>query len=271
MQLVPLSQGFGAEIVGFDLAHGRDPGEVERLREAYDTHHLLIFRGSGPLAPERQAEIAGWFGPVGANRGPDGNPWTLLDNTNLSGSAVLPFHSDVTFLPRTLEGISLHPVALPSGGTTTSFISAALAWDALPAELKSLLQGRKVRHYYDSAGEMGLDWPVLEQWHPARMEHPRTGRPLLFVTQNHTDRIEGLDEDDSAEVIAALFGILYAPERRYDHRWRAGDLLVWDNLAIQHARPAPATPEQGSRIMRRVALGTINVGEELERARRAAA
>ena len=87
------------------------------------------------------------------------------------------------------------------------------------------------------------------------LPHPRSGRPLLFVTENHVTEIEGLDEAESAPLLARIFACLYAPERQYEHIWRPGDLLVWNNLAIQHARTRVAAPSAGRRVMQRVALG----------------
>jgi alpha-ketoglutarate-dependent taurine dioxygenase len=68
------------------------------------------------------------------------------------------------------------------------------------------------------------------------LEHPKTQRPLLFVTAHHVDRISDVSEARSAELLQLLFAELYAPHRRYEHVWRLGDLVIWDNLAIQHAR-----------------------------------
>src|SRR5579871_3962454 len=117
MQITPLPQGFGAEVSDFDLHHDRAPEDIAQLQQAYRDHALLVFHGPGQLAPERQVEIVGWFGPLGPNSD-EGVPWTVLDNDAAAGSAVLPFHSDITFVEFPLEGISLHPLALPAGSTS---------------------------------------------------------------------------------------------------------------------------------------------------------
>ena len=171
--------------------------------------------------------------------------WTVLDNAEPAGSYILPFHSDITFCEHPLAGISLYPQELPASGTSTTFISNAVAWRALPDALREDLQDRKARHYYESEGNIDLGFPVFEYWHPVRMAHPETGEPLLFVTEHHVDRIEGLSEERCAEVMPQLFEALYAPERRYEHVWREGDLLIWSNLAIQHARTQVAEAVAG--------------------------
>jgi taurine dioxygenase len=267
MRITPLPQGFGAQVTGFDLGRGGSPDEIARLQQAYLGHHLLVFRGDGAITPERQIEITGWFGPILAE---DGVAWTVLDNAEPAGSYVLPFHSDITFLEHPLAGISLYPQALPAGGTSTTYISNAAAWRALPEALRAELRGRKARHYYESEGNIDLGFPVFEYWHPLCLPHPDTGEPMLFATEHHVDRIEGLSEQRCAQVLPELFAVLYAAERRYEHVWREGDLLIWNNLAIQHARTRVAELSQGSRVMRRVQLGKIGFMAQVERLRREA-
>jgi taurine dioxygenase len=263
MRIEPLAVGFGASVHDFDLHEGRMPDDIIRLQEAYDVHHLLLFRGNGTLVPQRQVEIAGWFGPVGANRDAHGNPWTVLDNEEPTGALPLPFHADISFMAHPIEGLSLHPLALPEGPTVTSFVSNALAWEALPAAAQARLDGRSAAHRYEAPPEMKLPWPVLSHHHPACLRHPRTGRRLLFVSENHVSAIDGLDDAEGEALLTQCFEALYAPERRYDHIWKLGDLLVWNNLALQHGRPEAAPPTQGARILQRVAIGTHNFPDQL--------
>lgn len=267
MRITPLPQGFGVEVTEFDLQNGGTPEEIARLRQAYRDHHLIVFRGDGPITPERQVEVTGWLGPIIVE---NVGAWTVLDNADAAGRWVLPFHSDITFCEKPLEGISLYPQELPENETSTTYISNAVGWRSLPAELQDELKDRKARHYFESSEDIDLGRPVFEYWHPVRMPHPETGEPLLFVTEHHVDRIEGLSEERFAEVMPQLFAALYAEERRYEHVWREGDLLIWNNLAIQHARTKVAELSQGKRVMRRVQLGQIGFTAQVEALRREA-
>ena len=271
MDIKPLSQGFGAEVTGFDIHHGGALADVAALRAAYLQWNLLIFRGCELLAPERQVEITGWFGTIGANSDEQGRPWTVLHNDNAIGSAVLPFHCDISYMQYPLEGISLHPLALPGIETSTTFVSNAVAWDALPREVQNELRGLRGRHYYASSAQMNMDWPTFEHWHPVCLDHPKTKRPLLFVTEHHVDRISDVGDARSAELLELLFSELYAPRRRYEHVWRVGDLVIWDNLAIQHARTRASAPSDGVRALQRVAIGEHGFLEQLELVRRSRA
>jgi taurine dioxygenase len=85
------------------------------------------------------------------------------------------------------------------------------------------------------------------------MTHPVTGAAILYTSAMQTDSIVGLPEHESEDLLARCWDILYAPDNVYEHAWQIGDLLVWDNLALQHARDAVTGP----RTLRRVPVGTV--------------
>lgn len=263
VEATPLPQGFGAEVTGFDAQGERSPAAIAALQNAFAEHHLLVLRGCGSLSPARQAEIVSWLGPLGTDTGPEGEVWTTMDNAMDRGRARLPFHCDITFFRYPLEGISLHPLQLPSKPTSTTYVSNALAWDTLPPQLKEDLRSRKGRHYYIDDGKMGDALPPLEYWHPVCLPHYRTGRPLLFVTEHHVEQIDGYGPEEGHELLERLFAHLYAPERRYEHVWREGDLVIWDNYAIQHARTQEADPSLGPRVLQRVSFGKRGFAEQM--------
>jgi taurine dioxygenase len=271
MEFRPLHPQFGAEVLGFDLQVGGSRDEIAALRDAYDRYNLLLFRGGGRVSHERHVDIASWFGPPApiANDG-QGNLVTVLQNEESSGRLQLPFHSDLTYTEEPIRAICLQAIAVPDGGTSTTFISSAAAWDRLPQALQDELADKTLRHHYASR-MIEADWPAFVAEHPVRLPHPRTGRLILLVTENHAERIIGMDADRSRAVIDELFGYLYAAEARYQHWWELGDLIMWDNLAIQHARTEEAHPRAGKRALQRVALAEVGFHELLERARNAQA
>lgn len=85
------------------------------------------------------------------------------------------------------------------------------------------------------------------------MTHPTSGEELLYVSAMQTDSIVGLPEAESEELLARCWARLHASDNVYEHVWSPGDLLVWDNLALQHARDAV----HGRRTLRRVPVGTV--------------
>jgi taurine dioxygenase len=263
MRFRPLHARFGVEVLDFDLSSDLDGATIAALRQAYDEHQLLLFRGGERLSPERQVAITGWFGEVATHF--DGKMHTVLSNENAYGRDRLPFHSDYTFTETPFLGISLHAAALPDGGTGTSFISAVDGWASLPAERQAALADLTLRHRevpLSSDADRGYGYD-----HPLRLIHPKTGQPILFVTEHHANRIHELPQAESDRVIAEIFAHLYRDEAVYDHRWQPYDLMVWDNLAIQHARSEQVARSEGKRDMQRVTMHHIGLAEVNARAK----
>jgi taurine dioxygenase len=257
-----LHQELGAEVTGIDLEHPR-PDEVDALRDSFDEYGLLLLR-CGRIPPERQVEIVRWFGPPVDDSGV-GRFWGVLHNEDRAGSMLLPFHSDFTYTESPIKVISLHAIELPAGGTSTSFVSGAAAWERLGPEQHERLAPLSIRHSYES--RIGDEYPSFVADHPLRFLHPRTGKPVLFVTEMHADRILDLDVDESTHVLDELMSELYAPEHVYVHNWRLHDLLVWDNLVVQHARTEEADVSAGTRVLQRATANEVTYAELIDRAR----
>lgn len=267
MEFRPLHADLGAEVIGFDLQRGGSPDEVAALREAYDRYQMLLFRGGGRVSHARHVELTSWFGPPSPvdNTG-NGEFVSVLQNEEAAGSMQLPFHSDLTYTDCPIKAICLQAIEVPAGGTSTTFVSSMAAWGKLPAPLREELADKTLRHVYISRmPEYG--WPDFVADHPVRFVHPRTGKPILLVTEHHADRILEMDEARSRAVLGELYTYLYAPAARYEHWWQLDDLLVWDNLAVQHARTRPSDPSEGKRALQRVALAEVGLQELVERAR----
>ena len=81
--------------------------------------------------------------------------------------------------------------------------------------------------------------------------------PILYVSEMQTDHLVGLSSEESEQLLAEAFAELYRPENCYEHRWRLGDVVVWDNLALQHARGPILDGDR--RTLRRVAVGSLRV------------
>ena len=267
MEFLALHPMLGAEVRGFDLQTGGTPGEIAALREAYDRYSLLLFRGGTRLEPGRHAEIAGWFGPPApVSNDDEGNVVSVLHNRDPAGSMQLPFHCDLTYTDVPVKAICLQAVELPEQPTSTTFVSNFAAWDRLPAEQQRALEGLTLRHAYISQLPE-YNWPPFIADHPVRFPHPRSGRALLLVTEHHATRILELDEAASKALIDALCAHIYAEDCRYEHVWQLGDLLMWDNLAVQHARRETSDFAGGPRALQRVALAEVGLSELIERAR----
>lgn len=267
MDFRPLHPDFGVEVLGFATQHGGSSAEIAELQAAYDRHSILLFRGGGRISHERHVEIASWFGPPSpVDNSGKGNFVSVLHNKDAAGSLQLPFHSDLTYTDEPIKAICLQAIELPRQPTSTTYVSNFAAWKHLSPERQHALEGLTLRHVHIS-NVKEYDWPPFIADHKLKFTHPRNGRPLLLCTEHHATRILELEEAESRALIDELFAHEYAPQRQYEHIWQLDDLLMWDNLAVQHARREHSDIAGGARVLQRVALCEITLQESIDRAR----
>jgi alpha-ketoglutarate-dependent taurine dioxygenase len=122
-----------------------------------------------------------------------------------------------------------------------AFHGGYAAYDTLPPELKNQLEGKRVHHYYrygttKRGDEKGATKYVDRSLHPAFRTHDETGKKAIYVNRLMSVKIEGLDEEQSEKLLQPVFEHAEKPEFVYCHKWKAGDLLMWDNRNSMHAR-----------------------------------
>jgi taurine dioxygenase len=255
-----LAPALGAEVSGVDLTEPITDEITDALRQALCDHQLLLVRGQD-LSDDEHVAFVSAFGEVAQEQN---GPIAILSNQPNGGLGPIAatWHSDFVFFPHPYEALSLYGFDIPSTGTETRFASGVLAASTLPAELRARLeslQGRAVsdvgvgstdRVRFRSGRCDGLD---PHQVRPVLWPHQTTGEKILAVWEQQTDAILPLDPVESDVLLEALFAHLYQPDHMYVHQWRLNDLLVWDNLALQHSRPYVG--EEEPRILRRIAVG----------------
>lgn len=246
---------FGAEVLGLDLNNALSNDQIAALRQLYDRHHLLLFRQQS-LSHDRQVDIVSHFGPPLLTQ-QDGKGYISNEpGKGGLGDSELAYHSDLAFTPEPFLGISLHAVNVANGKSATRFVDSCRAFQKLSDECKAKLRGLHALHVFaaDLTGRNGEDIPenLPRAVHPLVMQHPRTGEDILYISLNQTARIVELPADESASLIEDLFAAAYREEEVYEHRWSMGDFVMWDNLALQHAR-AKVT-ENAPRTLQRVVL-----------------
>jgi taurine dioxygenase len=267
VELRPLSPVLGVEAVGLSLDTAPTPSDTAKLRDAYARARLVLVRGDC-VDMATQQRFASLFGPVIAaayvsNARPDG----------IIPHGALLFHSDLAFTPHPYLGLSLHALELPVSGSSTWFVNAAAACRALPPALRRRIDGCTATHAFDLETQRGDSLAYREPvpmaaeraQHPLVLVHPVTGDEVLYVNEMQTERINELERAESDELIAALLAHLYSGEFTYEHRWQLGDLIVWDNVAVQHARREPS---DGPRTLQRVTLAEVDPLADWKRATR---
>jgi taurine dioxygenase len=240
---------FGVEI-DLDLSRPLDHRQQESLRALLYREKLLVFRNQG-LSAGDQIRALGYFGRV---LPPEEEHRELALDGDF-GRSRLAYHADLMSTPEPYKLLSLYAIEVDEDGTTTRFIDGARGARALPPALRvrvEALEAVSVMPQVQSHRDIDYDPPAYMPRHcqPVIIDHPVTGEPILYVTELQTARIEGLPQAESDALLAELFTCLYADEAVAEHRWRSGDLVVWDNISLQHARDDQS--ETGVRRLRRV-------------------
>jgi taurine dioxygenase len=253
-------QPFGMEVTG-DLAALLSPGEQAWLQRLLDDEGLILARDQ-TLTLDQQVALLKPLGPVLGDRA----TLNYVSPTDgILGTSRLGYHSDLAFAPYPFQYISLHAQDVVDGESSTLFADGVGAHRRLPDDLRDRLQGLTAAAVSSSANgrTVGYDIPAkaVRYDRPAILPHPRTGQPILYVNQAQTARLNELTREDSDALLATLFDLLYAPGHILEHRWCNGDLLLWDNMRLQHARP----PLDGitRRRLQRVAVAEKGLFEQL--------
>jgi taurine dioxygenase len=262
-----LHPALGAEIEGLEPLVPLSDETVRTLREAFDEYSVLVFRDLdidedfqrylvftlvGEEPPAERQEHLHRNGPM------------LVSNKEEGGAAPygrLLYHCDTMWAENPQPIISLYGVKVEQPTAPTMFVSMGEGYDTLDDELRERVQGLEARHGQLEGGypNRGGDDDVIDASFdesrstvtPVLHRHPRTGRPMLYVSQQCTIDIEGLPQKENEELLEELFEHLYADERVLAHEWRQGDLVIWDNVATQHARGTVAL-EGPERTLRKV-------------------
>ena len=255
IEFTPVSANVGVEVAGLDLREPLSDADQQQLRALLDEHFLLVFRGQ-QLTADEQVSFLGTFGDVCAEHG-DGKQTYYISNVHEDGALgeeELSFHSDWTWTTVPVHIASLCGVEVQGPSPATRFANGALAYAGLPTELKERIaplhamhlsyQPMMLKQHY-AARQRLADLPpeateadAPRVINPLVLEHPRVGTPIIYVNEFFTSHVVELPLDESEALLGELFDALHKPEYLYVHEWHEGDLVVWDNLAVQHARAA---------------------------------
>ena len=250
LEVRELNPVFGAEISGLEPKIPLDDETLQQLRKLFDERALLIFRD---IEIDREFQYYLSYAIIGREQ-PQQDPSvspkreSLVSNKEENGIAPfgrLLWHSDMMWCGEACELLSLYGKEVGQPSAPTMFASAAHGWETLPENLRARVSSLSAEHVHDVSYERsGGDATVLTAHfddddctrQPIAHRHPRTGETLLYVCQQMTSAIAGLPKDESEALLEELFDHLYAPQHVFQHDWHKRDLVMWDNLKLQHAR-----------------------------------
>jgi taurine dioxygenase len=273
IEVVPLSPACGAEIRGVDLTKPLSRETVEAIKDAWNKHLVLVFRGQ-TITQDQQLKFASYFGDLGTRKvapaplrdrvegsRQDNDKVLLVSNIKENGVPIgafgegeFWFHIDSGYTARPYQYTFLYALELPSTGGNTMFSNMYKAYEAVPEALKQKLKGRRALHIHEynrakQASASGDISGIPHYYHPVFATHPYTKRKTLFVDRLMTTQLEGFDPQESEAILNQLYEIGERREFIFEHVWKLGDFLMWDNRCTIHARTD--FPKEERRLLRR--------------------
>jgi taurine dioxygenase len=278
LALAKLAHALGAGVEGIDLNRPADDGTRTALPRALLDHLVLCIRGQD-LAPRAYLKAMRAFGnPMTqvriTSRHTDIDEITILSSEDRDergdGERIVVgahWHSDDSYKAVPCSLTMLYGLAVPATGGDTQFTNMYAAYDDLPEATRRRIAGLRVVHRYDSSRKgtriVTLTTDEAERLpdvtHPLVRTHPETGRKALYMNPNRMESLAGLERAESDRLLDELTQHAIQAKYQYRHRWRQGDILIWDNRCTMHKANADYPP--GSlRLMHRIIVeGTVPV------------
>ncbi|MGJ4888735.1 TauD/TfdA dioxygenase family protein [Bradyrhizobium sp. HKCCYLRH3099] len=272
--VVPTGGALGAEVRNIDLK-SLDDTSFAALLEAFHRHSVLLIRGQH-LTDQDLIAFSRRFGdldfaPIQENgrRFVEGLPEIyIVSNVKVNGEAIgslgageAVWHTDMSYLDTPPIASALYALEIPPVGGNTSFCSMYAVYDALPSELKRRIADLKIKHdgTYNSGGfvRQGVtptDDPRTSPGaiHPLVCTHPASGRQMLYLGRRRNAYLVGLELADSEALLDELWSYVARPEFAWEHVWKVGDLVIWDNRSTMHRRDP--FDDHARRIMHRTQI-----------------
>jgi len=285
-ELVPSGGVLGADVIGFDAGGEHDAETMGTLCASFAEHGVLCFRDQC-LSEEQLVSFTRRFGEtesyVLSDYSLDDHPEILIVSNIVEDGlpiglrdAGTTWHTDMSYIPAPPAATILYAKEVPVGDDgqilgDTLFASTAAAYDALPQNLKERLHGRRTTHSYEAKhmrraqeGKSNRK-PITKAQrdslppvkHPVIRRHPVSGSPCIFVVAGECVGIDGIPDDEAAEVLEMLAQHTVKPDFHYRHKWQRGDVLIWDNCLVQHLAMHDYALPQRRLMLRTTVKGTV--------------
>jgi taurine dioxygenase len=285
MKIIPSGESLGATIEELNLAFPLSEEEKAEVFKNLGRHGVLRFPKQH-LTPRQLRDFSATLGELEINvaSGPyqvPGVPEVMtLSNIVEKGKPIgladagQGWHTDMSYSSMIAFANVLYGIRIPRRAGkplgATQFANMHAAYEGLPSEIKHRLEGKTVLHYFEKFWEMmrrekGSKRPPLTDAqrkskppvsHPALLDHPITGRKVLYVNPGYAIRINELPEKESDELLEFLFAHQVKPEYLYTFHWQEGDVLVWEDIGTIHNAVADYGPDEHRLIQRCQVMAT---------------
>lgn len=272
IKVIPTGGPLAAEFRGIDLSQPIPDWAFQAIQTAWRDHLVLLFRGqslSDPalIAFSRRLGDLDFCPPNDLGRTHIENMPEIVVISNVKengrkigslGSYESIWHTDMSYQDVPPRASLLHSLEVPPTGGDTQFSNMYLALERMPGDLRREIQGAFLVHdsTYDSAGTLRKGMPEVKDpskapgaRHPVIRLHPDTGREALYLGRRRNSYVIGLTAAASEQLLDRLWAHATRPEFVWTHRWKVGDLVLWDNRCTMHRRDA--FDDASRRIMHR--------------------
>jgi taurine dioxygenase len=267
MDVIPTGRALGAEITGMDLSKDISAVQRESIVHAYTQHLVLLFRGQ-TLSFSDLLRLRELFGPPGQSANqllglgrkkylPDEVPDEITIISNIVDAEGKPvgslgsdeafWHTDSSFTEKPISASLLHAIEVTEQGGETAFLNMYEAYADMPAGLAARIEGIYVNHskVHNSAGVRRPEFADVTDpskapgvKHPIVRTHPVTGRKCLYLGRRLNSYVFGAKLEQSEALLDEIWAHTCQDKYVWQHKWRVGDLLVWDNRCTMHHRNA---------------------------------
>jgi taurine dioxygenase len=262
IQIRQLGPRIGVEVSGVDVRTLDDAG-FATLYQAWLDANVMVVTGQD-LTIEQFLAYSRRFGPVSphpskSTRHPDYPEITLLGVGKFQPDGSLNqaiyrrgsegWHTDGAYDVVPFKATQLYGLAVPDSGGDTLFASGYAAYDAMPKRLKQRLEGVLGAFTYGGRRQNQAllnpeDRDRPPALHPIIRTHPETGRRSLYFDPGKIVAIDGAERAESNDLIEELTALMIQPDGQYRHKWRVGDVVIWDNRCCYHKAAGDYPPDQ---------------------------
>ena len=263
MHIEPAGGALGAVVIDLDLAQPLDAAATEAVLAALGRYGVLNFPGQD-LTPAALKDFSARFGSLeinvaGVGQLPDAPEVMVLSNIVEDGKPIglgdagQGWHTDMSYSAGVALATVLHARRVPHDDAgnplgNTEFADMHAAYADLPGDLKTRLDGATATHDFEKFWEMMRARPGSRRAsltddqrrrkppvsHPVCPVHPVTGRRILYANPGYVTKLDGWPKAESDAMLDLLFAHQLQPKYRHVHRWREGDVLMWDDLGTLH-------------------------------------
>jgi taurine dioxygenase len=277
LSITALSPHTGAEVRGIDLTGGIDEATRAHLNRAFVEHSVLVIRDQ-TLSPTQMLDAVRLFGEVFEQHNtkfslPDCPLVHYISNQDFfpDGRRYIPgegYHTDHSNAAEPPKATVLHAIALPDAGGDTQFVNMHVAYETLPDATRARIDGLKAVHVYQSRHSarklMDLTATRREQVpeavvHPIVRTHPESGRKSIYINPIRIEAIVDMDEPEALALLDELLAHATQPSHEYRHKWKPGDLVIWDNRCLLHKANGDYDMDQTRYLYRVMLRGDVPV------------